>query len=87
MIALAVAQAVAGLCSDRHFLGAVGRSPGYLPQLPDQSQLNRRLRLPREITAGQLMVAELLDPSPFFIPCARLRRCIGSAPGPFSHGL
>jgi hypothetical protein len=60
LIALAVAQAATGLCSDRQFLGAVGRLlPGYFPQLPDQSQFNRRLRrLTPQITAVQLMVAE-----------------------------
>jgi hypothetical protein len=62
LIALAVAQAATGLCSDRQFLGAVGRLlPGYFPQLPDQSQFNRRLRrLAPQITAVQLMVAELI---------------------------
>lgn len=62
LIALAVAQAATGLCSDRQFLGAVGRLlPGYFPLLPDQSQFNRRLRrLTPQITAVQLMVAELI---------------------------
>jgi DDE family transposase len=62
LIALAVAQAATGLCSDRQFLGAVGRLlPGYFPRLPDQSQFNRRLRrLTPQITAVQLMVAELI---------------------------
>jgi hypothetical protein len=62
LIALAVAQAATGLCSDRQFLGAVGRLlPGYFPQLPDQSQFNRRLRrLAPQITAVQLMVSELI---------------------------
>ena len=45
LIALAVAQAITGLCSDRQFLGQVGRLlPGWFPALPDQSQYNRRLR-------------------------------------------
>jgi 4-hydroxybenzoate polyprenyltransferase len=45
LIALAVAQAVTGLVSDRQFLGTIGRLlPGYFPYLPDQSQYNRRLR-------------------------------------------
>jgi Transposase DDE domain len=62
LIALAVAQAATGLCSDRQFLGAVGRLlPGYFPKLPDQSQFNRRLRrLAPQLTAVQLMVAELI---------------------------
>ena len=45
LIALAVAQAITGLCSDRQFLGQIGRLlPGWFPVLPDQSQYNRRLR-------------------------------------------
>lgn len=62
LIALAVAQAATGLCSDRQFLGAVGRLlPGYFPRLPEQSRYNRRLRrLTPQITTVQLMVAELI---------------------------
>src|SRR3954465_13246251 len=62
LIALAVAQAATGLCSDRQFLGAIGRLlPGWFPHLPDQSQYNRRLRrLTPWITTTQLMVAELI---------------------------
>ena len=61
LIALAVAQAVTGLVSDRQFLGTVGRLlPGFFPDLPDQPQFNRRLRrLTPWITAVQLGVAEL----------------------------
>jgi len=45
LVALAVGQAATGICSDRQFLGLVGRLlPGWFPQLPDQSQYNRRLR-------------------------------------------
>jgi hypothetical protein len=45
LIALAVAQAITGLVSDRQFLGTIGHLlPGYFPDLPDQSQYNRRLR-------------------------------------------
>jgi hypothetical protein len=45
LISLAVAQAATGLCSDRQFLGVVGKLlPGFFPQLPDQTQYNRRLR-------------------------------------------
>jgi hypothetical protein len=45
LVALAVAQAAMGICSDRQFLGLVGRVlPGFFANLPDQSQYNRRLR-------------------------------------------
>ena len=62
LIALAVAQAITGLCSDRQFLGTIGKLlPGFFPHLPDQSQYNRRLRrLTGSIAAVQLMVAELI---------------------------
>jgi hypothetical protein len=62
LIALAVAQAVTGLVSDRQFLGMVGRLlPGYFPCLPDQSQYNRRLRrLTPWITSVQLEIAQLI---------------------------
>ncbi len=62
LIALAVAQAVTGLVSDRQFLGTIGRLlPGCFPQLPGQSQFNRRLRrLTPQITRVQLGLAELL---------------------------
>ena len=39
LIALAVAQAASGICSDRQFLGMVGKLlPGWFSHLPDQSQ-------------------------------------------------
>jgi hypothetical protein len=62
LIALAVAQAVTGLPSDRQFLGMVRRLlPGWFPHLPDQTQFNRRLRrFTPQITTVQLMVAELI---------------------------
>ncbi|HEY5388147.1 MAG TPA: IS982 family transposase [Thermoleophilia bacterium] len=62
LIALAVAQAVTGLVSDRQFLGTIGRLlPGCFPHLPGQSQFNRRLRrLTPQITRVQLGVAELV---------------------------
>lgn len=62
LIALAVAQAVTGLSSDRQFLGIVDRLlVGWFPHLPDQTQYNRRLRrLTPQITTVQLMVAELI---------------------------
>lgn len=62
LIAVAVAQAVTGICSDRQFLGVIGRLlPGFFPELPGQSQYNRRLRrLTPQITTVQMMVAELI---------------------------
>jgi Transposase DDE domain len=62
LVALAVAQAITGLNSDRQFLGAVAKLlPGFFPHLPDQTQYNRRLRrLTPQIAAVQLMVAELI---------------------------
>lgn len=62
LIALAVAQAVVGIPSDRQFLGLVGRLlPGWFPALPGQSQFNRRLRrLTPQITTVQMTLAELL---------------------------
>lgn len=62
LIALAVAQAVTGLVSDRQFLGTVGRLlPGFFPHLPEQSQYNRRMRrLTPWLTTVQLGVAELI---------------------------
>jgi hypothetical protein len=62
LIALAVAQAVTGLPSDRQFLGMVRRLlPGWFSHLPEQSQFNRRLRrLTPHITTVQLMVSELI---------------------------
>jgi hypothetical protein len=61
-IALAVAQAITGLVSDRQFLGTIGGLlPGYFPNLPDQSQYNRRLRrLTPWITTVQLGIAQLI---------------------------
>ena len=45
LVALAVAQAATGICSDRQFLGVVGKLlPGFFPHPPSQSQYNRRLR-------------------------------------------
>jgi len=60
LIALAVARAITGLCSDRQFLGAIGRLlPGFFPELPTQTRYNRRLRrLTPGITTVQPMVAE-----------------------------
>jgi Transposase DDE domain len=62
LIALAVAQAVVGIPSDRQFLGLLDRLlPGWFPALPGQSQFNRRLRrLTPQITTVQMMLAELI---------------------------
>jgi hypothetical protein len=62
LIALAVAQAVTGLASDRQFLWMVRRLlPGWFSHLPEQTQFNRRLRrLTPQITRVQPMVAELI---------------------------
>jgi hypothetical protein len=62
LIALAVAQAVTGVVSDRQFLGAVDRLlPGWFPHLPEQRQYNRRLRrLTPSIAAVRLQVSELI---------------------------
>jgi hypothetical protein len=62
LIALGVAQAATGICSDRQFLGVIDRLlPGWFPHLPDQTQYNRRLRrLAPWITVVQLGVAEWL---------------------------
>jgi hypothetical protein len=60
LIALAVAQAITGVCSDRQFLGQIGRLlAGWFPALPDQSQYNRPLRrLTPQLTEVQVMIAE-----------------------------
>ena len=45
LIALSVAQAAMGICSDPQFLGIVDKVlPGWFAHLPSQSQYNRRLR-------------------------------------------
>jgi Transposase DDE domain len=63
LIALSVAQAAMGVSSDRQFLGVIGKVlSGWFPDLPDQSQYNRRLRrLTPWITTTQLGVAELIS--------------------------
>jgi Transposase DDE domain len=62
LIALSVAQAVLGISSDRQFLGIIRRLlPGFFPELPGQSQFNRRLRrLTPQMTTVQMMLAELV---------------------------
>ena len=55
LVALAVAQAAMGISSDRQFLGLVARAlPGWFPQLPDQSQYDRRVRSLVEIMRLEL---------------------------------
>ena len=73
LIALAVAQAALGIPSDRQFLGMVGRLlPGWFPELPGQSQFNRRLRrLTPQMTTVQMMLAELVAG----IRCSKPRSC------------
>jgi hypothetical protein len=83
LIALAVAQAATGVCSDRQFLGVIDRLlPGWFPHLPDQTQYNRRLRrLAPWIAAVQLQVAELIAERPVrlvdgtLIACANYPGC------------
>lgn len=86
LIALAVAQAATGLCSDRQFLGAIGRLvPGYFPQLPDQPQYNRRLRrLTPQITTVQLMVSQLIAEGQVRLVDGTLIAC-ANYPGCASH--
>jgi hypothetical protein len=62
LVALAVCQATTGICSDRQFLGLVGRFlPGWFPRLPEQSQYNRRLRaLTPKLVWVQQRLSELL---------------------------
>jgi hypothetical protein len=86
LVALAVAQAATGLCSDRQFLGAIGRLlPGYFPELPDQSQYNRRLRrLTPWITTVQLMVAEWIAEGQVRLVDGTLIAC-ANYPGCQSH--
>jgi hypothetical protein len=85
LVALAAAQAMTGIASDRQFLGQVARLlPGWFAHLPDQSQFNRRLRrLTPWLTTVQLMVAEwiaegeirLVDGT--LIACANYPGCAG----------
>jgi hypothetical protein len=86
VIALAVAQAVTGLVSDRRFLGTIGRLlPGFFPALPDQTQYNRRLRrLTPWITTVQLMLAELIAEGRVRLADGTLIAC-ANYPGCASH--
>src|SRR5829696_1186321 len=82
LVALAVAQAAMGICSDRQFLGLVGhRLPGWFSHLPDQSQFNRRLRALVELIAHvQQRLASLLDAGGFRLSDGTLIAC-ASYPG------
>lgn len=77
LIALAVAQAATGICSDRQFLGMVDRLlPGWFSHLPDQTQYNRRLRrLAPWIATVQLQVAELIAEDPVRLVDGKLIAC------------
>jgi hypothetical protein len=86
IVALAVAQAICGTASDRRFLGTIGRLlPGFFPDLPDQTQYNRRLRrLTPWITTVQLMVAELIAEGQVRLADGTLIAC-ANYPGCASH--
>ncbi len=86
LIALAVAQAIVGIPSDRQFLGVIGRLlPGFFPELPGQSQFNRRLRrLTPQITTVQMMVAELVAEGRVRLVDGTLISC-ANYPGCASH--
>jgi Transposase DDE domain len=81
LIALAVAQAAMGICSDRQFLGLIGKLlPGWFPHLPEQSQYNRRLRrLTPWIATVQLQLAELLAEGRLRIADGTLLSCANYA--------
>lgn len=86
LIALSVAQAIVGIPSDRQFLGVVERLlPGFFPELPGQSQFNRRLRrLTPQITAVQMMLAELVAEGRVRLVDGTLISC-ANYPGCASH--
>jgi hypothetical protein len=86
LIALSVAQAIIGVPSDRQFLGIVEKLlPGFFPELPGQSQFNRRLRrLTPQITTVQMMLAELLAQGRVRLVDGTLISC-ANYPGCASH--
>jgi hypothetical protein len=86
LIALAVAQAATGLCSDRQFLGMIGRLlAGWFSHLLDQTQYNRRLRrLVPHICTVQLLVAELIAEGRVRLADGTLIAC-ANYPGCASH--
>jgi hypothetical protein len=77
LIALAVAQAITGVPSDRQFLGLIARLlPGWFVHLPDQCQYNRRLRrLTPSLTAVQLQIAEWIAEDPVRLVDGTLLAC------------
>ena len=76
LVALAVAQATTGICSDRQFLGMVGKLlPGFFPRLPSQSQYNRRLRA---LTPKLVWVQQRLSA---LLQCGTLRLADGTLLG------
>jgi hypothetical protein len=77
LIALAVAQAIVGVPSDRQFLGIIARLlPGWFGHLPEQSQYNRRLRrLTPWLTAVQLDLAQWIAEDPIRLVDGTLLRC------------
>ncbi len=81
LIAMALAQAVTALVSNRQSLGTIGRLlPGFFPHLPDQSQCNRRMRrLTPWITTMQLGVAELITIGNVRLVDGTLSRCANYA--------
>src|SRR5919106_4422361 len=86
IVTLAVAQAITGLVSDRRFLGTIDRLlPGFFPDLPDQTQYNRRLRrLTPHITTVQLMLAQLVAEDGVRLADGTLIAC-ANYPGCASH--
>jgi hypothetical protein len=77
LVALAVCQAAIGISSDRQFLGLVERVlPGWFPQLPSQSQYNRRLRSLVELIFDRAAAARLLARHRW--PAARGRDAAGA---------
>ncbi len=86
LIALAAAQAMIGVPSDRQFLGTIAKLlPGWFSHLPDQSQYNRRLRrLTPWVTTVQLMVAEWVAEGEIRLVDGTLIAC-ANYPGCASH--
>jgi hypothetical protein len=76
LVALAVGQLVMGICSDRQFLGLVGKVlPGLFPLLPSQSQYNRRLRaLSPQLVWVQQRLSELLATGKLRVHARRCER-------------
>jgi len=86
LIALSVAQSALGIPSDRQFLGIVRRLlPGWFPELPGQSQFNRRLRrLTPQIATVQMALAEMVAEGRVRLVDGTLLSC-ANYPGCASH--